>query len=130
MTGIKLSHATPIFACADVDVALRFCEERLAFSRAWVWGDPPTDGGARRDGVSLLFMRNAELAERARGSEAMVFVRDVDALYAEHCESGAPIVSGLEDKPWELREYTVQLPPGYFLRFAEGLEYIRERQIA
>ncbi|HEX9730912.1 MAG TPA: VOC family protein [Thermoanaerobaculia bacterium] len=128
MTGIKLSHATPIFACADVEAALALCAERLGFERAWVWGDPPSDGGARRDDVSLLFRRNAELGERARGTEVMVFVRNVDALYAEHQARGAPIVSALEDKPWDLREYTVELPPGYLLRFAEGLEYVRERE--
>lgn len=127
MVGMTLSHITPIFACADVDAALAFCDERLGFPRAWVWGDPPTDAGARRDGVSLLFTRNADLAERARGTEAMVFVRDVDALYAEHRQRGALILSPLEDKPWQLREYSVELPPGYRLRFAEGLEYVRER---
>ena len=122
-----ISHTAPVLACDDVEAALAFCEERLGFERAWTWGDPPGDGGARRDGVSLLFVRNPELAAHAAGSEVMVFVSDVDALHAEHRERGAPITSPIEDKEWELREYTVTLPPGYRLRFAEGLEHVRAR---
>ena len=49
-------------------------------------------------------MCDPELGERARGSEAMIFVHDVERLYAEHQSHGAPIVSALEDKPWDLRE--------------------------
>lgn len=125
---MKISHTAPVFACDNVDAALTFCAERLGFERAWTWNDPPSDGGARRDGVSLLFMRDAELAARSQGFEVMVFVHDVDALYAEHRVRGAPIVSVLEDQPWELREYAVRLPAGQLLRFAEGLEYVRERE--
>lgn len=33
-------------------------------------------------------------------------------------------------RPWELREYSVRLPAGQLLRFAEGLEHIRERERA
>lgn len=125
-----ISHTAPILACDDVDAALRFCEERLGFERAWTWGDPPNDGGARRDGISLLFVRNPDLARRARDTEVMVFVGGIDELHAEHRERGAPITSPIGDKAWGLREYTVTLPPGYLLRFAEGLEYARARTAA
>ncbi len=127
MSGIELSHAVPVFACADVAVAITFCVRRLGFEREWIWGEPPTDGCAKRDDVRLLFMCDAELATRAKGTEVMVFVHDVDALYSEHVGRGAPIVSALIDKPWDAREYTVEVPPGYLLRFAEGQEHIRKR---
>lgn len=117
-----LQRATPILACDDVEQAITFCTAKLGFERDWVWGDPPSDGGVRRDSVALFFMRNAELAGRSRGTEVLIFVSGVDDLFAEHVERDAPIVSPLETKPWRLREYTVDLPAGQLLRFAERIE--------
>jgi hypothetical protein len=39
---------------------------------------------------------------------------------------GAPIIAPLADEDG-LRSYTVLLPPGYHLRFAEGMELIAQR---
>jgi ribosomal protein S18 acetylase RimI-like enzyme len=117
-----LIRIAPILACSDVLACLDFCAERLGFEREWVWGDPPSDGAVRRDEVGLHFVRDSRLAERSRGFEAMVFVHDVDSLHAEHLERKAPIVSALETKPWHVREYTVALPSGFLLRFAQDVE--------
>jgi uncharacterized glyoxalase superfamily protein PhnB len=46
-------------------------------------------------------------------------VHDVDALYARHQQNGVMIISPLEKKPWGMREYTVQDPNGYHLRFGQ-----------
>ena len=123
---MKLSHTAPVFATADVESSLSFCEQKLGFPRAWSEGTPPTDAGVRRDGVGLIFSLGAELAERARGSTVLVFLSGVEELYAEHQARGAPVLEPIHDADG-LRSYVVLLPPGYRLRFAEGLELIRER---
>ena len=128
MTDTRLSHCVPVFACHDIGNVLAFCAEHLGFDLEWVWGEPPTDGCVKRDDVRLMFMRDSELCVRAKGTEVIVFVADVDALYADHQARTAPIVATLSDKPWNVREYTVELPPGYLLRFAESLERTKERR--
>lgn len=123
---MKLSHSVPVFASPDVEASLVFCEQKLGFQREWTEGNPPTDAGVRRDGVGLIFAQKPELAERARGTTVLVFLSGVEELYAEHQSRGAPIIEPLRDLDG-LRSYIVLLPPGYRLRFAEGLELIRQR---
>lgn len=114
----RLIGAIPWLACTDVSAAIAFFESRLGFVREWTWGDPPTDGGVKRDGVRLYFMQNAELSERSKDSEVTITVEDVDALYAEHQSSGAPIEMPITNEPWGSREYHVRAPSGYILRFS------------
>lgn len=123
----KLSHVVPVFASPDVEASLAFCEEKLGFARQWTEGKPPTDAAVRRDGAGLIFFLAPEVAERARGITAIIFLSGVEQLYAEHRERGAPIIVPINDNDG-LRSYVVELPPGYRLRFAEGLELIAQRQ--
>lgn len=123
---MKLSHLAPVFASTDVGESLAFCEQKLGFRREWTEGTPVTDAGVRRDGVGLIFALHPELAERARGTTVIIFLSGVEALCAEHMARGAQIIAPLADEDG-LRSYTVLLPPGYHLRFAEGLELIRQR---
>jgi len=110
-----------------VEASLAFCEERLGFHRQWTEGTPPTDAAVRRDGASLIFFLDPEAAERARGITAIIFLSGVEQLYAEHQQRGAPILLPINDNDG-LRSYVVGLPPGYRLRFAEGLELILQRR--
>jgi hypothetical protein len=123
---MKLSHTVPVFASADVEATLDFCERTLGFTRQWTEGTPPTDAAVRRDGAGLIFFLDPELAEGARGITAIIFLTGVEELYAEHQERGAPIIVPINDNDG-LRSYVVELPPGYRLRFAEGLELIARR---
>lgn len=123
----RMVLAVPILPCVDVEDTIAFYENRLGFTRDWVWGDPATDGGVRHGDVQIFFMRNADLSIGARDRELMLFVEDVDALHAEHVRRGAPMTEALRDEPWGLREYSVVDPQGHRLRFAESLEIIRAR---
>jgi catechol 2,3-dioxygenase-like lactoylglutathione lyase family enzyme len=124
---MSVRATVPILACSDLGAMIDFYVTRLGFVQEWTWGDPPTDGGVRRDEIQIFFMTNPEIAQRAEGNEVMVFVTGVDALHAEHTARGAPISSEIEDKEWGLREYTVRDPHGYLLRFAQGIAQARER---
>ena len=126
---ITLSHVVPVFASPDVEASLAFCEEKLGFARQWTEGTPPTDAAVRRDGAGLIFFQDADIAGRARGITAVIFLSGVEELYAEHQARGAPIILPINDNDG-LRSYVVELPPGYRLRFAEGLELIAERERA
>jgi len=126
----NVSLAVPILPCEDVEKMIAFYTDRLGFERDWVWGDPPTDGGVRRNDVQIYFMRNARLAQTGCDREIMLYVEDVDALHAEHVRRGTIPTEPLRDEPWGLREYSVVDPHGHRLRFAESLELIRSRALA
>jgi GNAT superfamily N-acetyltransferase/uncharacterized glyoxalase superfamily protein PhnB len=117
-TAARLITMEPILAVRDVSTAANYYRDVLDFADVWLWGEPPTHGGANRDGVALQFSLNPTLAETAEGREIWIRVRDVRSMYALHQERGAEIVATLEPKPWGVSEYTVRDLNGYRLRFA------------
>jgi uncharacterized glyoxalase superfamily protein PhnB len=125
--GAAVRLVVPILACRDLTETIRFYVRYLGFEQQWTWGEPATDGGVKRGDVQIFFMTDADLAVRAIGSEVMLFVDDVDALYAEHQQRGAPISDPIADEPWNLREYKVRDLHGYVLRFAESSEAVAAR---
>jgi GNAT superfamily N-acetyltransferase/uncharacterized glyoxalase superfamily protein PhnB len=117
-TTARLITMEPVLAVRDVATAATYYRDVLGFDDVWLWGEPPTHGGAHRDGVALQFSLNPALAESAEGREIWIRVRNVQAMYALHQDRGAEIVATLEPKPWGVSEYTVRDPNGYRLRFA------------
>ena len=117
-TKPRVLGAIPWLACADLNATLEFLETKLGFAREWTWGEPPTDGGVQRDGVRLYLVQNPELAACAKDAEVTILVDNIDALYAEHQASGAPIEMTIRDEPWGSREYRVRDLSGYILRFS------------
>jgi GNAT superfamily N-acetyltransferase len=109
----------PILEVRDVSATTRYYRDVLDFADVWLWGDPPSHGGANRDGVQIQFSLNPTLAETAEGRAVWIRVQNIATLYARHQEREAEIVERLEPKPWGVSEYTVRDLNGYRLRFAE-----------
>lgn len=110
--------STAIFAAADIVATLAYYKDVLGFDHTWTWGDPPSFGGANCGGVSLMFCLQPDLAANVSGHQHWLKIEDADALYARHREMGAKIVEEIGDRPWGAREYVVEDPNGYRLRFA------------
>jgi uncharacterized glyoxalase superfamily protein PhnB len=111
-------NSTAIFACSDIEKTLSYYRDVLGFESSWTWGEPPTFGGAKMDGASIMFCWQPELAERISGHQHWLTVDSVEQLYESHRSKGASIISDIEDKPWGFREYVVEDLNGYHLRFA------------
>jgi GNAT superfamily N-acetyltransferase len=109
----------PILEVRDVPATTRYYRDVLDFADVWLWGDPPSHGGANRDGVQMQFSLNPTLAETAEGRAVWIRVQNIATLYARYQEREAEIVERLEPKPWGVSEYTVRDLNGYRLRFAE-----------
>lgn len=116
-----VTGSTPIFASSDILTSLAFYKEVLGFQTSWTWGEPPTFGSVSFGPVSIMFNLLPELAAKVSGHQHWFNVEDADELYAMHIERGAKIVSPIEDRPWGVREYVVEDPDGYHLRFAGPL---------
>jgi ribosomal protein S18 acetylase RimI-like enzyme len=113
-----ITGSTPILASADVVATLKFYEEVIGFGPSWSWGEPPTFGGCSFGSASLMFIYQPEIAAKVAGHQHQITVENADETYAQHLERGAKIISEIEDKPWGIREYTVEDPSGYHLRIS------------
>jgi hypothetical protein len=117
----------PFLPVKDLEETVRYYKNELGFTDEWFWGSPPTDAGCHRDDLSLLFNQNLALAERIEGFEMVMFVDDVDGIYAEFKRNPAiEITSPIKNEPWGIREFTIRDINGYFLRISCSLERIKK----
>jgi catechol 2,3-dioxygenase-like lactoylglutathione lyase family enzyme len=103
---------------ADLPAAIAFYTDRLGFRHAFSWGEPPTMAGVDL-GETQIFLESGTPA--AQGCSLYFVVGDADALYAFHRAHDVPVVAGLGDRPWELRDYTVRDLDGYALTFGHRI---------
>jgi len=68
-------------------------------------GECPDDAKARDTGCHSWY--------------AHVIVEDVNSLYADVKARGATILSALADKPWDIREFSVETPDGQRIVFGQ-----------
>lgn len=115
----------PFLAVSNMTEATAFYCDVLGFE--FVWGDEVT-AAVVRNGLMIRLMDNPELASQVKGHAPWdghllwIEVPDVDALYEEHRRRGAKIIMELETQPWSFREYTVEDPNGYQLRFGQWVD--------
>ena len=111
----------PVLATTDVMKTAAYYRDILGFSIdetffgsdwAMLWADQ----------CQLYLSLNPTAAKTAGGQQMLICVPGVDAFYEKHKANGANIISDLEDKPWGIREYTVEDPNGYHLRFEAHIE--------
>ena len=74
------------------------------------------------DQCQLFLSLNPAAAQTAKGQQVLICVPGVDEMYERHKANGATIISDIENKPWGLREYTVEDPSGYHLWFEAHIE--------
>lgn len=110
--------STPIFATADVTASVAYYVDALGFRWEWGWGEPPTIASVAHGSVSIMLSLQPDLASQVAGHQHWFRVDDADALHADHLARGAKILEPPSDRPWGVREYVVEDPSGYHLRFA------------
>jgi lactoylglutathione lyase len=62
------------------------------------------------------FGRDIATLRRGLGVEIVLEVDDVDGWRDRVAASGHPILEPLRDRPWELRDFRICDPDGYYLR--------------
>lgn len=123
MKPIKFYHSVPFMPVRDLAETVAYYRDQLGFYKEWFWGNE--DAGIKRDNMHLLFNYSPDYAAivntAERHFEIMWFVDNVEDIYKEFKEKNVTIASDLEDKPWGVREFTVEDINGYYLRIAEGI---------
>ena len=107
----------PELPVADVRVSQAWYRDVLGFDVAFTWEQ--SYGGVCSGPVRIHLCR---ADEPGSGQVYCLEVGDPDALHARCREAGARIVSPPEDKPWGMREFTVEDPDGHRLRIGRTLD--------
>lgn len=109
---------TPILNVSNLAASMDYYVNRLGFTKRWDWGDPPTFGCVARDRVSIFLCQGGQ---GGPGTWIMIFVDDVDALYADYQQSRANVLQPPTNMPWQTREMHVADADGHRLRFGSDL---------
>jgi catechol 2,3-dioxygenase-like lactoylglutathione lyase family enzyme len=103
----KLPSAVPQIPVRDLARAIAFYQSRLGFVLDWKYEDGIA--GISRDDACLYLNRMAEgPLHPVRVWLNLDSVAKVDALHGEWKQSGVPIPSAPEQKPWGLYEFTAE----------------------
>jgi uncharacterized glyoxalase superfamily protein PhnB len=113
----KLSPHLPV---KDVEETVKWYKENLGFEEEWFYGDPVTDGGCRRDEMRVLFGIGSSPYQTPRDLSLILFVDNVEEVYAEIQERGLAIVSPLKTYDYGIKEFSIIDCNGYLLRFSES----------
>jgi uncharacterized glyoxalase superfamily protein PhnB len=116
---IEFLSCRPNLEVADLAPAAAFLCEVLGFE---VEVDEPGMGLMllRRNAVGLALVRSADPGVNAT-TAVYIEVTGVDELCERCAARGAPIVSGLADHPWGLRDFVVEIPGGHRLALGERI---------
>ena len=121
----SISAAAPQLLVDQLDEALAFYEERLGFTRDFVYSD--FYASVSRDGAVIHLKRApklpAERAHRRAGEhlDAYLAVAGIRELHDELVRRGTPISKPLGPRPWGTLDFYVEDPDGYILCFSEAV---------
>ena len=107
---------TPQLPVADVAEAQEWFREILDFEITYTDGDR---FGAVQFGNGEIFLERSE--PPLSSVCCCVRVDDADFLYALCRERGAKILSEIGNKPWRMREFTIEDPNGHRFRIGRSL---------
>ena len=112
----------PNLPVRDVPAAQEWYRETLGLDVNWIWQN---NFGSVGSGYVELFLYQSDDPKPVVCS---FFVDDVDALYERSGGRGGEIVSELELKPWDVREFSIRDPDGNVLRIGQGVEESAESE--
>ena len=121
-----IRQIAPVFFTMDIPRTLAYYKDKLGFTSLGTWQDPPVYAIVARDQHAIHF-RCAEPPTYNPGKysdellDAYVFIEDADALYSEYAARGVEFTRGLENMPWQCREFVVKDCDGRLLAFGANL---------
>jgi catechol 2,3-dioxygenase-like lactoylglutathione lyase family enzyme len=122
---LKFKRLAPQFVVADVVETAEFYRDKLGFTILGYFADPPVFAMVERDDVEIHFGRadNGETpmnesVRRGLGTDAYIWVSDIEALFAELSDNGVEIIEGPVKRIYECTEVVVKDCNGFQLVFA------------
>jgi catechol 2,3-dioxygenase-like lactoylglutathione lyase family enzyme len=116
----------PQFVVPDVVATAEFYRDKLGFELLGYFLDPPVYAMVRRDSAEIHFgkadsdhIQFNESVRKGMGTDAYIFVTDVNALYEEFRDKDVEIVEGPIKRVYDCTEITVRDCNGFQLVFGE-----------
>jgi uncharacterized glyoxalase superfamily protein PhnB len=121
----SITAAATLLLVKDPVHSANWYRDKLGFSIAAFYGDPPHFAIVERNGHYLMFNTadpalikpNWKIADKT--SNAYFWVDDVETLYKEFIASGATIDYELYSTPWGVKEFGINDPDEYDISFGE-----------
>jgi catechol 2,3-dioxygenase-like lactoylglutathione lyase family enzyme len=119
-----LLAAEPQLFVADIEASCDFYTEKLGFTVAFIYGEPPFYGQVFRDGARLNFRHldepafRPELQDKEHLLAASITVDDIESLFLEFQNTSVAFAQTLKTEPWGARTFIVRDPDGNLLLFA------------
>src|SRR5687768_16117227 len=103
----------------DLAASVGFYTSKLGFSLDFTQGEPVTFAAVSFGDNSQLFL---EQATRPLSTCGLYFVvDDADAMFAVCRSAGVKVVVEPDDRPYDLRDFSIEDPDGYILTFGHRL---------
>ncbi len=127
MEKARLNQVAPAFVVRDVVATAEYYRDKLGFAILGYFLDPPVFAMVARDGVEFHFgkadagqeLKNNEMFRKGLGTDAYIFVDDVQKLYEEFSDRQVDIIEGPVKRVYNCVEITVRDCNGYRLVFGQ-----------
>lgn len=104
----------PILGVSDILTAIDFYTTKLGF---WLAFSENDFAGVNLGRVQVFLER----ASSPQGSPVYFVVSDANALFAFHRSNGVEVLQSIDDRPYDLRDYTVRDLDGNRLTFGHRI---------
>jgi catechol 2,3-dioxygenase-like lactoylglutathione lyase family enzyme len=112
--------AATVFAVTDMTKSVGYYRDVLGFQVTFEYGQPTFYTCLCRDEVALHLIASAQTKRLPGNGGISVFVRDVDAVYAELEARGAKLVGQPQNYDYGMRDFDVADLDGNQLTFGTG----------
>jgi uncharacterized glyoxalase superfamily protein PhnB len=122
-TKPNLSTAYPQIFVSDAGATFAFFAEKLGFTVAFTYGEPPFYGQVHRDQARLNIrgvegpVFSGDIREREDLLAAYIAVEQVKELFAEYQAAGVEFHQTLKQQPWGAQDFIVRDADGNLLCF-------------
>ena len=124
----RLTRLRPMLAVRDLPATIRFYVEKLGFNCNSLFGNPPVWCDLDRDGTGIMFNTPPrECIENdvpLKSKDYQIFYfnsNDLPALHTEFKSRGVQ-VSDMRVMPYQMKEFDVRDPDGYWLMFGQNTD--------
>lgn len=112
-----LTGAAAVFTVRDVAAATAYYRDGLGFTVSFEYGNPIFYVCLCRDDVNLHLIAEGKTKRQPGQAALCVFVKDVDAVYAELIGRGVEALKPHKDYDYGMREFNLLDPDGNQLFF-------------
>jgi catechol 2,3-dioxygenase-like lactoylglutathione lyase family enzyme len=112
--------AATVFVVTDMAKSVGYYRDMLGFQVTFEYGQPTFYACLCRDEVALHLIASAQSKRLPGNGGVSVFVRDVDAVYAELAARGAKLVSQPQNYDYGMRDFDIVDLDGNQLTFGTG----------